>query len=53
MAIADEATIKALDKYKKILADLTDPRKLTDAQAKTLDRDRQADLLGERQPALG
>ena len=36
MAIADEATIKALDKYKKILADLTDPRKLTDAQAKTL-----------------
>jgi hypothetical protein len=36
MAIADEATIKALDKYKKILADLTDPRKLTDAQAKLL-----------------
>jgi hypothetical protein len=36
MAIADEATIKALDKYKKILADLTDPRKLTDAQAKAL-----------------
>ncbi len=36
MAIADEATIKTLDKYKKILADLTDPRKLTDAQAKAL-----------------
>jgi hypothetical protein len=36
MAIADEATIKTLDKYKKVLADLTDPRKLTDAQAKTL-----------------
>ena len=36
MAIADEATIKGLDRYKKILADLTDPRKLTDAQAKTL-----------------
>ncbi len=36
MAIADEATIKALDKYKKILADLTDPRKLTDAQARAL-----------------
>lgn len=35
-AIADEATIKTLDKYKKILADLTDPRKLTDAQAKQL-----------------
>jgi hypothetical protein len=36
MAIADEATIKSLDKYKKILADLTDPRKLTEAQAKPL-----------------
>jgi hypothetical protein len=36
MAIADEATITSLDKYKKILADLTDPRKLTDAQARAL-----------------
>jgi hypothetical protein len=36
LAVADEATIKTLDKYKKILADLTDPRKLTDAQAKAL-----------------
>jgi len=36
MAIADDATIKTLDKYKKILADLTDPRKLTDATAKAL-----------------
>ncbi len=36
LAIADEATIKSLDKYKKILADLTDPRKLTEAQAKLL-----------------
>src|SRR5512140_1309488 len=36
MAIADETTIKTLDKYKKILADLTDPRKLTDAQSKQL-----------------
>jgi len=36
MAIADEPTIKTLDKYKKILADLTDPRKLTDAQARAL-----------------
>jgi len=36
LAIADEATIKALDKYKKILADLTDPRKLADAQAASL-----------------
>ncbi len=36
LAIADEATIKTLDRYKKILADLTDPRKLTDAQAQQL-----------------
>ena len=35
-AIADEATIKALDKYKQITAQLTDPRKTTDAQAKIL-----------------
>ena len=36
LAIADEATIKTLDKYRKILADLTDPRKLTEAQARAL-----------------
>ena len=36
LAIADEATIKTLDKYKKILADLTDPRKLGEAQAKQM-----------------
>jgi hypothetical protein len=36
VAIADEATIKTLDKYKKVLADLTDPRKLSEAQAKQL-----------------
>jgi len=36
LAIADEATIASLDKYKKITAQLSDPRKLTDAQAKTL-----------------
>lgn len=36
LAIADEATIKALDKHKKILADLTDPRKLPEAQARAL-----------------
>jgi hypothetical protein len=36
VAIADETTIKTLDKYKKILADLTDPRKLSEAQAKAL-----------------
>src|SRR5262245_32954526 len=36
LAIADEATIKQLDKYKEITAKLTDPRKLTDADAKPL-----------------
>jgi hypothetical protein len=36
MAIADEATIKQLDKYRQITAQLTDPRKLSDAQAKQL-----------------
>jgi hypothetical protein len=36
MAIADEATIKQLDKYRQITAELTDPRKLSDAQAKQL-----------------
>ena len=36
LAIADEATIKTLDRYKKILADLTDPRKLTETQARAL-----------------
>src|SRR6476661_3731940 len=36
IAVADEATIKQLDKYRHITAQLTDPRKLTDAQAKPL-----------------
>jgi zinc carboxypeptidase len=36
VAIADEATIKQLDKYKQITAQLTDPRKLPEAQAKQL-----------------
>src|SRR3954447_2023429 len=36
MAIADEATIRQLDKYRQITAQLTDQRKLTDAQAKQL-----------------
>src|SRR5204863_6508864 len=36
MAIADEVTIKQLEKYRQITAQLTDPRKLTDAQAKQL-----------------
>jgi len=36
VAISDEATIKSLDKYKQITAQLTDPRKLTDAQARQL-----------------
>src|SRR5262245_40446187 len=36
LAIADEATIKSLDKYKEMLAALTDPRKTTDATAQQL-----------------
>jgi len=36
LAIADEATIKQLDKYKDITAKLTDPRKLQEAEAKQL-----------------
>src|SRR3954468_15665075 len=36
LAIADEATIKQLDKYKEITAKLTDPRKLQDAEARQL-----------------
>src|ERR1700761_5315478 len=36
LAIADEATIKDLDKYKDILAKLGDPRKITDEQAHEL-----------------
>jgi zinc carboxypeptidase len=36
VAIADEATIKSLDKYKAQLAQLTDPRKTTEEQAQQL-----------------
>ena len=36
MAIADEATIKQLAKYKDMLSQLTDPRKTTEAQAQQL-----------------
>src|SRR5688572_1279714 len=36
LAVADEATIKQLDKYKGMLASLTDPRKTTEAQAQHL-----------------
>src|SRR5882724_6237935 len=36
LAIADEATIQQLDKYKDILAKLGDPRKITDEQAREL-----------------
>src|SRR5215472_8959080 len=36
LAIADEATIKDLDKYKDIAAKLGDPRKITDEQAREL-----------------
>src|SRR4029450_4319038 len=33
LAIADDATLKSLDKYRDMLGALTDPRKTTDAQA--------------------
>jgi len=36
LAIADEATIKGLEKYRDQLAALTDPRKTTDVQAQAL-----------------
>ncbi len=36
LAVADEATIKSLDKYKGMLTSLTDPRKTTEAQARAL-----------------
>ena len=36
LAVADEATIKQIDKYKGMLAALTDPRKTTEAQAQQL-----------------
>src|SRR5262245_1959711 len=36
LAIADELTIKNLEKYRDQLASLTDPRKTTDAQAQAL-----------------
>src|SRR5262249_26757191 len=36
LAIADEATIKSLDKYRDMLGALTDPRKTTEAQAQQL-----------------
>jgi hypothetical protein len=36
LAVADEATIKSLDKYKGMLTSLTDPRKTTEEQARAL-----------------
>jgi hypothetical protein len=38
LAVADEATIKTLDKYKADLNALTDPRKTTEAQARQIIR---------------
>jgi hypothetical protein len=38
LAVADEATIKQIDKYKGMVASLTDPRKTTDQQAQQLIR---------------
>src|SRR6204780_5213675 len=36
LAVADEDTIKDLDRYKNVLAQLTDPRKITEEQAQAL-----------------
>jgi zinc carboxypeptidase len=36
LAIADEATIKSIDKYRDMLGELTDPRKTADARAQQL-----------------
>ena len=36
LAVADEQTIRDLDKYKQALATLTDPRKISDADARRL-----------------
>ena len=36
LAVADEATVKSLDRYKGINTQLTDPRALTERQAKQL-----------------
>src|SRR5262245_47730602 len=36
LAIADDATIKSLDKYRDMLGELTDPRKTNDARAQQL-----------------
>jgi len=36
LAVADEQTIRDLDKYKQLLATLTDPRKISDADARKL-----------------
>jgi Zinc carboxypeptidase len=38
LAVADEATIKQIDKYKSMIASLTDPRKTTEEQAQQLIR---------------
>jgi hypothetical protein len=38
LAVADEATIKQIDKYKGMVASLTDPRKTTEEQAQQLIR---------------
>src|SRR5918999_3665330 len=38
LAVADEATIKQIDKYKAMIASLTDPRKTTEQKAQQLIR---------------
>jgi hypothetical protein len=38
LAIADEATLKSLDKYRDMLGELTDPRKTSEARAQLLQK---------------
>ena len=52
LAIADEATIKQLDKYKQITAPPDRSAQSERSGSQAIDRDRQADLLRDRQHPL-
>jgi hypothetical protein len=52
LAVADEATIRDLDKYKGMLNALTDPRKTTEEQARGAHEHGEADLLVHERHAL-
>jgi hypothetical protein len=58
LAIADEATIKSIDKYRDMLGELTDPRKTSDARARSSCSTRRSRSIGpsaactHRRPAV-